>query len=446
VQYRYDALQAGASDFLLTPVDRHEFVQRGRNLLTMRRQQKILDRRARARERRQRLKAKRRERELHVNETKFRLVVNSLPALIRAADARGRVTFANRYHAEIFGIDPDGVVGRPVGEVLPADDADRHAEANASVRETGAHLSFEETVETGESSRTFLTSKVVLADGSEAAPIVLTISIDISAQKRAEQQAAAAKELAQRANTAKTEFLAKMSHELRTPLNAILGFADVTRQELLGPLGNGKYRTYQEDIHASAHQLLRLIDDLLDVSKLELGRLETRSEPVAADELAEQAIRTQTESLGAGRAAVELAVDPGLREVQTDPMRLNQILTNLLSNALKYTPPDGHVAVRLGPPRELSTGLRLEVADNGPGMSREDVEVALGRFGRVRHSDEQETEGVGLGLPIAHDLAAALGGRLTVDSARGRGTTVTVELPDLDADGARPVAAHEDNV
>ena len=445
VQYRYDALKAGASDFLLTPVDRHEFVQRGRNLLTMRRQQKILDRRAKARERRQRMKAQRRERELNFNETKFRLVVNSLPALIRAVDARGRVTFANRYHETIFGLDPETMAGRAVNAVLPPADAARHVDANARVRETGTYVSFEETIDDGASCRTFLTSKVVLADGSDAAPMVLTISIDISAQKRAEEQAAAAKELAQRANTAKTEFLAKMSHELRTPLNAILGFADITRQELLGPLGNDTYRTYKEDIHASARQLLRLIDDLLDVSKLELGRLETHSETVAPGQLAEQAIHRQTQGFGPDRATVELAVDPALTHARTDPMRLDQILTNLLSNALKYTPRDGHVLVRIGHARIHDSGLRVEVADDGPGMSQDDVEIALGHFGRLRHGHEPETGGVGLGLPIARDLATALGGWLTVDSALGRGTTVIAELPDLDGNGAQTDAHRGDD-
>jgi PAS domain S-box-containing protein len=436
VQYRYDALQAGASDFLLTPVDRHEFVQRGRNLLTMRRQQKILDRRARARERRQRMKARRRERELHLNEAKFRLVVNSLPALIRAVDARECITFANQYHRTIFGLDPETAAARPIADILAPSDAARHAEANARVRETGVHVSFEETIDDdGAAPRTFLTSKVLLADGGTCAPTVLTISIDISAQKRAEQQAAAAKELAQRANTAKTEFLAKMSHELRTPLNAILGFADVTRHEMLGPLGSDTYRTYQEDIYASARQLLRLIDDLLDVSKLELGRLETYAEPIAPAEVAAQAVRSQTEAPSWRKAVVALTVDPGLPTVRTDPMRMNQILTNLLSNALKYTPSDGRVTVHLGPVHAHASGVRLEVADDGPGMSREEVEIALGRFGRIRHGNDHETDGVGLGLPIAHDIAAALGGWLSVDSARGRGTTVTVELPDLERDG-----------
>lgn len=427
-QFRYDALQAGASDFLLTPVDRLEFIQRGRNLLTMRQQQLQLKRQAEARERRLAVETRLRERELRFSEEKFRLVVNTLPALISAVDRDGRLAFVNTYHANFFGLDPSDAVGSALAEVAPADYADHHAEVNASVLETGRPVSFEEVVTLpGGDQEMLLTSKAPLRDAEGRVANVVTVSVDIGTQKRAEHELAAAKEIAQQANRAKTEFLANISHELRTPLNAILGFADISRRELLGPIGSARYRDYQEDIHSSASHLLALIDDLLDISTLELGRLQTKPEPMDIAVEVNHAIRAfETDAAKRGLdLSSEIAAD--VTSVVTDPVRFRQIIFNLLSNAVKYTNDGGRIEVTLN--RAPDGGVRLTVSDDGPGMDEDEVETAMSRFGRLGNSTTQNHPGAGLGLPMARDVARLLGGDLTMHSTPGQGTRVVVDLP-----------------
>ena len=429
-QFRYDALQAGASDFLLTPVDRLEFTQRCRNLLTLRRQQKILNRLARARERRLASQSRRRERELHISEAKFRLVIDTLPALVNAVAPDGRIAFANAHHAALFGTAPGDLAGVHLDAVMFAADAARHDRANATVFDSGTPLRFEEAIEAEDGTcRTMLTSKAPLRDTEGRIVNVVTVSTDITEQKRAEAKLATAKEAAQQANQAKTEFLANMSHELRTPLNAILGFADVTRQELLGPLGQDRYRGYQEDIHASARRLLALIDDLLDVSKLELGRLNaTASRFDVANLIAEELRERRAEAEAHDVTLVEdLAED--LPSLVSDALRVRQILSNVIANAIRYSGAGSRVAVRAAP--RASSGVCVTITDDGPGMSAAELEIAQSRFGRVHPGGDAPGTGVGLGLPIAQDLARLLGGRLSLDSAPGLGTRATLDLPDL---------------
>lgn len=435
-QFRYDALQAGASDFLLTPVDRLEFVQRGRNLLTMRRQQQQLNRQARARERRLQKANRLRERELRFSEEKFSLVINTLPALVSAVDTQGKLAFVNAYQANFCGVDPADATGADLESVFPADYANRHAKANAKVLETGEPLGFEEMVETRDGAQmVFLTSKAPLVGSDGEIANVVTVSVDISERKRAERELAAAKDEAQQANRAKTEFLANISHELRTPLNAVLGFADVARRELLGPIGQPQYREYQEDIYSSATHLLRLIDDLLDLSRLELGRLETRPESVDVAAVVEQEIRNQQDLVEQNGATLTYEVAEEAMRFETDPVRLRQILTNLLSNAVKYTAEGGAVSLQVGRSPSLA-GLRFVVADDGPGMDSDELQVAMSRFGRLGRATTHQRPGAGLGLPIASDLTRLLGGMLEIDSARGRGTRIIVDLPDFSAPAA----------
>ena len=435
-QFRYDALKAGASDFLLSPVDKFEFVQRGRNLLTMRRQQQELARQAEARERRLAQRNQLREQELQLSEEKFQLVVNTLPALVTAVDVRGTLSFVNAACARQFGLDdPQHAIGARLHDVLPADVATRHACADSDVLKTGGTVSFEEDVPTpGDASRTLLTSKAPLYDAHERAVNVITVAVDISDLKTVERELQSAKKDAQNANRTKTEFLANISHELRTPLNAIMGFADVGRKELLGPLGSPRYKQYLEDIHGAGSQLLGLIDDLLDISRLELGQLQTNPEHTDLRAEIDYAVSVFKPEAAARNIRIEPDVAAHVPRVYTDRMRFRQILTNLVSNAVKYSASGGCIQVTLNAAEH--GGVELTVRDDGPGMTAEELQKALSRFGRLGHPDTQTRSGVGLGLPIAQDLARLLGGTLTVHTAKGYGTRIVVRLDNMPTEGA----------
>jgi signal transduction histidine kinase len=241
----------------------------------------------------------------------------------------------------------------------------------------------------------------------------------------ARMEAERARIAADAANTAKSLFLANMSHELRTPLNAILGFSDIVASARMGPL-EARYREYGRDINLSGEHLLRLINDLLDQSRIEVGQLELRDEDFVVSELVEECRHLLAGRADDGRVAVATSVPPGLPQLRADRVRIKQILLNLVSNAVKFTAPGGtvHIAAR----RDYD-GLALVVADSGIGMKPEDIPTALEPFRQVDSSLTRRYEGAGLGLSLARALAELHGGRLEIESEVGKGTTATVWLP-----------------
>lgn len=254
----------------------------------------------------------------------------------------------------------------------------------------------------------------------------LQVFADVSDFKRREEELRLAKEAAELADRAKTEFLAVMSHELRTPLNAILGFSDILRSELFGPLGRPRYREYAEDINRSGRHLLDIINDILDTSKAEAGRLELHEEVVTLEELAERAISmiiTRAEEAQV-RLVVELPNIPV--QIQGDRRKLLQMLLNLLSNAVKFTPPEGRVSLGA---RVTEEGLLLWVADSGIGIAEQDIERAQEPFIQLSSPLCRDREGSGLGLPLAKRIAELHDGRLAIASQLGRGTKVSVTIP-----------------
>ena len=236
----------------------------------------------------------------------------------------------------------------------------------------------------------------------------------------------AAKEEAETANRAKSEFLANMSHELRTPLNAILGFSEVMSNRLLGPL-DAKYQEYTENIHASGAHLLQIINDVLDISRIETKNMDLFEEVFDVRRLVEASVRMVQER--ATRAGITLTVDtkPELPDFHGDERKLKQILINLLSNAVKFNNAGGNVSVSVTcPPRQ---GLILAVSDTGIGMREQDIPLALTPFRQVDGALERKFEGTGLGLALSKSLTEMHGGTLEIQSALGRGTTVTVTMP-----------------
>ena len=234
---------------------------------------------------------------------------------------------------------------------------------------------------------------------------------------------------AESASQAKSEFLANMSHELRTPLNAINGFSEIMAAEMYGPVGDARYRDYARDILNSGQHLLNLINDILDMSKIEAGKMSLRFEPVCLEEIAEEALRlVRNRAEAAGLSLILDFVD--LPDVEADHRAIKQVLLNLLSNAIKFTPRGGRVTVR-GERREDALGerVRIGVQDTGIGISAQDLERLARPFEQVESQHSKTTQGTGLGLALSKSLVEMHGGLIDLKSAPGQGTVASFSLP-----------------
>jgi two-component system cell cycle sensor histidine kinase PleC len=246
-----------------------------------------------------------------------------------------------------------------------------------------------------------------------------------------------AQQVAESANRAKSHFLAGMSHELRTPLNAILGFADLIRQEMYGPIESARYRDYIDLIHQSGSHLLALINDVLDISKIEAGKMDLDVAAMDGGALLDHASRLMLDL--AERRGVELRTEAETGCVlHADERAIRQIMLNLLSNAIKFTPSGGNVRASVA---TQDGGVVIAVADSGIGMTPLDLEQAMKPYGQVRSEIATRSAGTGLGLPLSRSLAELHGGRLEVASEKGRGTTVSVWLPRIEALAVPPKRA-----
>ena len=227
------------------------------------------------------------------------------------------------------------------------------------------------------------------------------------------------------ANQAKSEFLANISHELRTPLNAIIGFSDIMRTQMFGPVGSSKYEEYADDIHASGSFLLGVINDVLDMSKIEAGRFQLNPETVQLDELLDETLRII--SIQADEADINVNRKiPKAMEITADRRAIKQILLNLLSNAVKFTPAGGKIDVTA---KTLKQSINIVIKDNGIGISKEALERLGQPFEQVQDQFTKDHKGSGLGLAIARSLSQLHGGTLKISSVLGEGTTVSVRLP-----------------
>jgi len=243
----------------------------------------------------------------------------------------------------------------------------------------------------------------------------------------AEQEIREARDMAEFATNSKSSFIANLSHELRTPLNAIIGFSEMMLAEIHGPL-SPKHKEYTTDIHKSGRYLLGLIGTVLDMSKIEAQKIELRDQPLDLVQLIDDTLSGLADVDG-GTDRVVIEADAGLPLFQGDWTKMRQVVNNLISNALKYSPDGGPVRVRLWLDRSGSGDLLMTVADQGIGIPPDQIEGVLRPFNRTSVSRARQIEGTGLGLPLTKGLVEAHGGDLTLASELGVGTTVTVRLP-----------------
>jgi two-component system, cell cycle sensor histidine kinase PleC len=425
-ELRLKALEAGATDFLLSPVDHHEFRVRSRNLLMLRRQQLLLAARASSLEEQMIVEERRHRDALRASHELLMRVIDAVPVMVSATDRDGRFVFVNEFFARRVGKPAAAIIGRTPVELR--DDLAARAAMERDrrlVARTDQPSSFEENIAgPGNERRVLLTTKALLHD--HAAPLVVTASLDITDRKEAELALVAAKEEAELASRSKTEFLANMSHELRTPLNAIIGFSQIMADEMMGPIGTPRYVGYARDICTSAQHLLGIISDILDVSKLEAGKVDLDDDEaelgaVVADVL--QLVRERAHALG---IEIDVEVPRDLPLVRVDVLKLKQVLLNLVTNAIKFSHAGGRVLIAAS---LADDGLEIAVRDRGIGMDENEIATAVSRFGQVASAWSRKHPGTGLGLPLAIGLVELHGGTLALESRKGVGTTVIVRLP-----------------
>ncbi|HVC53456.1 MAG TPA: ATP-binding protein [Stellaceae bacterium] len=413
------ALAAGASDHLLVPIDHHEFRTRIGNLL---RQPPSLGAASRTEPAEEPFPALR-----DAHERLLR-VLDAIPAMVCATGCDGRYLFVNRAFAEFVGRRARQLVGRSPLDAHDDALARRLTEDNARLIAAAGRpgaVEDEIEIETGDGDRRILrANRSLYPDGDDA--MAVTVLIDITERKGAERELVSAKEQAELANRSKTEFLANMSHELRTPLNAIIGFSQVMAGEMLGPITTQKYVGYARDVLASAEHLLGIINDILDVSKLEAGRLELAEEAVEPLRLVEDVVRLVETKARAAEIRLESRSEGAIPRLIVDPVKVKQVVLNLLTNSIKFSHPGGEIEVVV---RIRGGGITITVSDRGIGMDAGELELAMSRFGQVASIWSRRHTGTGLGLPLAVGLTQLHGGTLTIQSAKGKGTTVTIAFP-----------------
>ena len=554
--FRYKALEAGATDFLLSPIDHREFRVRGRNLLTLRKQQQLIKRRAGELEHRLQTSGVRHEEELRRSREQLLSVLDAVPAMIAATDVDSQYIFVNRAKAAFLGINPDDAVGQTAVDLFGEAIGRTRMELDRWILETGeSPPPFEEAViDRSGGKRVLLTTKrpfndeqgnrtnvvtvwlditdrkqaeIALAEqrqflravidnnpnwiftsnqdgcitlanqafaeacGHEVDEVegqlystvgtdrkqmkqisaddqdlfagtdqsstseraftaasgqehwmqfarvrfptnhgetkILTVGTDFTERKEAENALRLAKEQAEAASRSKTEFLANMSHELRTPLNAIIGFSEMIHEGLLGPVGNAKYLEYASNIKDSGNHLLGIINDILEVSKIEAGKLELREQDVVVATAVQDVLRLLNSRIEERQLRTRKKIPEGFPLLRCDERKFKQILLNIISNSVKFTPEGGRIDVACT--LDESNGIIVQVSDTGIGMAEEDVPRALERFGQVEHVLTRQHSGTGLGLPLSAGLIDLHGGRLDIESKVDKGTSVSLVFP-----------------
>jgi len=357
------------------------------------------------------------------------LILGAAADGIVGIDADGRITFANPAAARLLGRRLEEMIGGDVEDFLRPLQTGRGEELPiAATLADGRGRQVEKTEICGADGKPLPVRLAVTPVERRLSSLrAVVVFDDITSQIDAQRSLRRAAEEAEAANRSKSNFLAHMSHELRTPLNAIIGFSEVMVAETLGKLNHPQYREYAQDIHASGQHLLSLINDLLDLSKIEAGKLELWEEEIDLGTLIQRCRVFIEEAAQNKGVSLALRVADDLPKLRCDARKMKQVVVNLLSNAVKFTPAGGRIVLEAE--GDGAAGIVIRVSDTGIGIDPDDLEKVMAPFGQVHAAFNRETQGTGLGLPLSNALVELHGGRLTLESELGKGTTARVELP-----------------
>jgi cell cycle sensor histidine kinase DivJ len=370
-----------------------------------------------------------------IGDEPYRVVAENASDLITRHDARGRVLFASLAAQQLVGEPPAKLKGEGLFERVHVADRPAYLSALSRCYSDNVPVTVEFRVRRNALSSQHgfgwveMRCRPLGPESSRDAgllPGIVAATRDISVGKAYEAELVRAREEAEGTSRAKSQFLANMSHELRTPLNAVIGFSEILNRELFGTLGEGRYRDYARLIHESGEHLLNVVNDILDMSKIEAGKFKIIREPFDVALLVASCVDVMRHAAERKEIALAAEVAPGLPELVADKRACKQMLLNVMSNAVKFTDAGGSVRVAA---RAEDGMVALEVADNGVGIAEEDLPNLGKPFVQAERSYERSHEGAGLGLSVVTGLARLHGGRLEIKSSLGDGTTATIWLP-----------------
>lgn len=370
---------------------------------------------------------------LEETERRLAAAASNFPGAIyqRLMDVDGNVSypFVSRGIKELIGVEPEDIMASPelLTDVVPFEVRSRIREAIEMSARDMAPYEIEAPVFSRNGNRVWLRSVARPRPHVDGGVIWDGVFHDITERTLARQALQAAKDEAEAANRAKSYFLANVSHELRTPLNAVIGYSEVLRDEIFGPMEHDKYHEYSKDIHASGTHLLELIEDILDLSKIETGNIVVDEKDIDVVAMMEETMRIAAPAVQKGNFDLSVDVASEFPILQADETRLRQVLLNLLSNAFKFTPEGGQIAVTVNINEDGEP--EFSVRDTGIGIAAEDIPHVLAPFGRVQQPTVDNERGTGLGLPLSKSLVEMHGGAFRISSTFGVGTEVKFTLP-----------------
>jgi cell cycle sensor histidine kinase DivJ len=368
---------------------------------------------------------------IRAGEERYRLLAENANDLITRHDDKGRVLFASLAAQQLLGEPSQKILGDGLFEHVHVADRPAFLTALSRCQANNEAVAVEFRVRragTGETARyawAEMRCRPMPPDGLER-PGIVAITRDISDRKAQESELLCARDEAESASRAKTQFLASMSHELRTPLNAIIGFSEILNRELFGALGEARYREYARLIHESGEHLLHVVNDILDMSKIEAGKFKIVKEPFDVASLINSCCDIMGHIAEQKSLSLKADVEPGIPELAADQRACKQMLLNVISNAVKFTEPGGWVRVSA---RLVGSNVVFSVTDNGIGIADQDLPRLGSPFVQADSSSDRSHEGAGLGLSVVKGLARLHGGTVELTSALGKGTTATITLP-----------------